>query len=231
MYDFYQGRDGHEIVERDDGLLALSGGPATYLTPYDEWPQHQKDAIALAKGKVLDIGCGAGRVGLHLQSRGLDVTGIDVSPLAIKVCKLRGLRKTHVLSITQAMGRLGTFDTIVMYGNNFGLLGGFGRARWLLRRFRRMTSSEALIIAESHDPYATTAPHHLAYHRLNRRLGRMGGQLRIRVRYLTYATPWFDYLLASKDEMKTILKGTGWAAGRFIDSESGTYIGVIEKGR
>lgn len=229
MYDFHRGLGGVEIVERDDGLVAMSGGPANYLAPYGDWPPHQQQAIALAKGKVLDIGCGAGRVGLHLQSQGLDVLGINVSPLAAKVCKLRGLRKARVLSVTQATPKLGTFDTLVMYGNNFGLLGGFGRARWLLRRFHRMTSNDAQIIAESRDPYQTAAPHHLAYHRLNRRLGRMGGQLRIRVRYLTYATPWFDYLLASKDEVRAILSGTGWKVSRFFDAEAGAYIAVIAK--
>jgi SAM-dependent methyltransferase len=229
MYDFYRGLGGVEIVERDDGLVVPSGGPAMYLAPYTEWPQHQKEAIALARGKVLDIGCGAGRVGLHLQSLGLDALGIDVSPLAIKVCKLRGLRKARVLPITEATGRLGTFDTLVMYGNNFGLLGGFRRARWLLRRFYGITGDQALIIAESRDPYPTSAPHHLAYHRLNRRLGRMGGQLRIRVRYLTYATPWFDYLLASKEEVRAILSGTGWKVSRFFNAADGVYIAVIAK--
>jgi len=231
MYDFYRGQGGHEIVERDDGFIGLSGGPAAYLAPYGQWPEYQKEAIRAERGRVLDIGCGAGRVSLHLQGRGLDVLGIDVSPLAIKVCKLRGLKKARVLSITQATRRSGTFDTLIMYGNNFGLFGSLRRARWLLGRFRRMTSGEGQIIAESHDPYQTAPPHHLSYHQLNRRRGRMGGQLRIRVRYQTCATPWFDYLLASKDEMHAILRGTGWEARRFIDGESGVYIAVIAKER
>jgi hypothetical protein len=36
----------------------------------------------------------------------------------------------------------------------------------------------------------------------------MPGQTRIRVRYLDMATPYFDYLLASVDELRALLTGT-----------------------
>ena len=57
----------------------------------------------------------------------------------------------------------------------------------------------------------------------------MSGQLRIRVRYKKYVTPWFDYLIVSKDEMEDILEGTGWRVKNFLDSNSSAYISVIEK--
>ncbi|MHC4788982.1 MAG: class I SAM-dependent methyltransferase [Planctomycetota bacterium] len=230
IYDCHCGRGGYEIAERDDGWVGPSAGPHLYMAEHEDWPSHQRRAIRLARGKVLDIGCGGGRVALHLQEKGLDVLGIDVSPLAIKVCKLRGLRKARLLSITRLSRRLGTFNTLVMYGNNFGLFGSFKRARWLLRRFRGMTGDDARIIAETADPYRTENPCHLRYHERNRARGRMGGQLRLRVRYQAYKTPWFDYLLVSRDEMREILDGTGWSLGRCIDSDTAHYVAVIEKG-
>lgn len=229
MYDHYMGQTVQEIAERDDGWVAVSGGPRAYMSQFKDWAEYQKKAISLVRGRVLDVGCGAGRVGLYLQGKGLDVLGIDNSALAIKVCKLRGLKKARAMSITQASRRLGLFDTIVMYGNNFGLFENFKRARWLLRRFYNMTGPGARIIADSNDPYQTTVPGHLAYHRANRRRGRMGGQVRIRIRYRNYATPWFDYLMVSKDEMRKIVDGTGWKISRFFDSKSSAYIAVIEK--
>ena len=229
MWDYAHGKGGPEIVERDDGLVALSPGAVAYLAEYKDWPTFQKKAIALAKGKILDVGCGAGRVALHLQSKGLDATGIDNSPLAIKLCKKRGLKSAKLMSITQLTRRLGVFDTIVMYGNNFGLVGSFSRARWLLRRFRNMTTPGARILAQTADPYPTDVPEHLAYHRRNKRRGRMGGQLHIRIRYKTYATPYIDYLLVSKDEMAKIVAGTGWRIAETIDNSAYRYIAVLEK--
>ncbi len=228
IYDYFKGEGGYEINERDDGFFGLVD-PKAYLSKYSEWPKHQREAMKYVKGKVLDIGAGAGRHSLYLQEQGFDVLGIDISPLAIEVCKLRGLRNAQVLSITQITSQLGTFDTILMFGNNFGLFGNLKRAKWLLKRFRSITPGEGRIIAETRDPYETEAPEHLEYHKFNRRRGRMAGQVRIRIRYRKYVTPWFDYLLVSKDEMKEILKDTGWEARDFLDWQDGVYIAIIGK--
>jgi len=59
--------------------------------------------------------------------------------------------------------------------------------------------------------------------------GKMPGDLTIRVRYKKYATPWFEYLIVSKKEMKRILEGTGWRIKRFVDSKGSVYIGIIGK--
>jgi hypothetical protein len=116
-----------------------------------------------------------------------------------------------------------------MIGNNFGLFGSHNRARWLLRKLYNMTTPYAQIIAESTNPYDTTEPEHFEYHRYNRRRGRMSGQLRLRVRYKTYKTPWFDYLLVSADEMRDIVSGTGWIVARIIKASVRGYCAIIEK--
>ncbi len=51
----------------------------------------------------------------------------------------------------------------------------------------------------------------------------------MRLRYRTFATPWFDYLLVSKNQMKKILQGTGWKISRFIRGSSPAYVAIIEK--
>jgi SAM-dependent methyltransferase len=229
MFDYLNGKGAFEIVERDDGFITPTNAPKVYFSKYQDWPSHEKKAMRFAKGKVLDIGCGAGRHAIYLQEKGRDVLGIDTSPLAIKVCKLRGLKKVKRLSIDQINQKLGRFDTLLMLGNNFGLFENFKKARRLLRRFHKITSPKTRIIAESMDPYKTDEPDHLKYHRYNRKLGRMSGQVRLRVRYKKYITPWFDYLLVSKDEMMDILKDTGWRVKRFFDSKQSWYTAIIEK--
>ncbi|MDP2650044.1 MAG: methyltransferase domain-containing protein, partial [bacterium] len=59
----------------------------------------EKDAMKFAGGRVLDIGCGGRRHSLYIQKKGFDVVGIDNSPLAIKISRLRGLKKAKVLLI------------------------------------------------------------------------------------------------------------------------------------
>jgi SAM-dependent methyltransferase len=232
LYDFYTGHNIVEVVERDDGLIDPSETlPKYYFAEYEDWSPHEKLATKYVKGRVLDIGCGGGRWSLYLQKRGHDVLGIDISPLAVKVCKLRGLRHAETKSITEVDSSLGRFDTLLMMGNNFGLFGGLRQAKKLLRRFYNLTSPAARIIAESIDIYKPPiSPVHRQYHLRNIRRGRMAGQVRMRIRYLKYATPWFDYLLVSKNEMRSILQGTGWKLNRVIPSKKGpVYVAIMEK--
>src|SRR5438094_7155101 len=74
-----------EIVERDDGYISLIDA-ARYFGGPDSWSVNEAETLHLARGRVLDIGCGAGRQLIALQSRGLDVSGIDPSPGAVAIC-------------------------------------------------------------------------------------------------------------------------------------------------
>jgi SAM-dependent methyltransferase len=219
------------IIERDDGYIDNDFPVAAMLRSSPRfWPQLDRIAMKYARGRILDVGCGAGRHAIYLQKSGKSVMGIDVSPLAIRTSRLRGLKNARVCSIADVSRKLGTFDTILMLGNNFGLFGSPSRAKRLLKRFDDMTRGDARIIAKCIDPYATSLPQHLAYHRLNRSRDRMPGQLRIRVRYKNYASPWFDYLFVSVKEMNRILYNTGWRiAQTFSDHHAPAFLAIIEK--
>jgi len=229
IHEHYRGRGLAEIIERDDGYFATSAGAPAYFAPFEEWPAPERRAMHHVRGRVLDVGCGAGRVALHLQARGHEVVGIDLSPLAIETCRLRGVRDARVLPVTRVSRRLGRFDTLVMFGNNFGLLGGWRRGRWLLRRFHALTAPGARILAESRNPYRTRQREHSEYQRRNRRRGRLPGQLRIRVRCGRAGTPWFDYLIVSPREMRALVAGTGWRVARVLDAKEAVYVAVLEK--
>lgn len=227
---FISGQDSFEIVERADGFIGTSPGAPAYFAEFKDWPKSEKQAIKFAKGHVLDIGTGAGRVALYLQQKKLQVTATDNSPLAIKVCKQRGVKNAQVLPIEQINKLKGkVFDTVVLLGNNFGLFGNFRKAQTLLKALHKITNPDAVMIAGSTDPYKTNASEHLTYHDFNLKRGRMAGQLRIRIRFRKYASDWFDYLLVSKEEMQKILKGTGWEIHKFIDSGKASYCAIIRK--
>jgi hypothetical protein len=126
---------------------------------------------------------------------------------------------------------VGQIDTVVMFGNNFGLFGGAAMARRMLRRLHRLTAPNGRIVAETRDTFSTDNPDHLQYHERNRRRGRMPGQLRLRVRFRLAATPWFDYLIVSPDELRELVAGSGWAVRRLIEGEAGMYTAVLDKAK
>ena len=229
MYDYLRGIHAQEIIERDDGLFTISPGPMLYFAPFDEWPVIEQSAMEYARGRVLDVGCGAGRHSLHLQGRGLEVLGVDNSPLCLEVCRQRGVRQVQGLSLTQLSSRLGIFDTVLMLGNNFGLVGNPRRAGWLLRRLAAMTSSQGRILAGLRNPYSTNQTEHLEYHAWNRSRGRLSGEARIRVRYKKAVTPWIEFLMLSPDELRALVGDTPWRVGIVLDDPGGNYVAVLEK--
>ena len=233
---YYNRERSFDVVEREDGFINVDAGAVQYFSEYKDWGRHEKEAIKYAKGRCLDIGCGAGRVILYLQKEGNYALGIDSSPLAIKVCRLRGAKHAKVMDIDgiRKFGRE-SFDTVIMFGNNFGLFGSKPRAKALLKELHRITSKDAVIIAETRDPYLTDNPVHFRYHAWNRKRNRMPGQLHMRIRFMQYATPWYDYLIVSRNEMKGILAETGWHAKRFINADgyrtNGEYMAIITKAK
>jgi hypothetical protein len=217
-------------VERDDGFIDIGAGPEVYLAPFEDWPSPERQAMRYVRGRVVDVGCGAGRVALHLQERGFEVTGIDASPLAVRAARARGVRQVWRLSIDQLASRVGSFETLVLFGNNFGIFGSPERLRTLMTEWALRTPETAMILAESMDPYRDAPLLHRAYRRSNRERGRLPGQVRLRVRYQVLATPWFQWFFVSPTEMRRLLRGTGWQVRRVLRSRSsGPYVAILEK--
>lgn len=76
------------------------------------------------------------------------------------MARARGVLGVRLLAFEEVDDSVGRFDTILMFGNNFGLFGSPSKAKRLLRRLRLLADR---IVAGSNDPYATEDPAHLAY--------------------------------------------------------------------
>jgi SAM-dependent methyltransferase len=230
LLDELAGEPATGVLERDDGYTEASLPASTFFAPFDAWPVEEQEAMRFVGGRVLDVGCGAGRHLLYLQRRRHDVLGIDVSPGALEVCRRRGASCVELLSVTQIGARLGTFDTVLMLCGNFGLFGTERRARRLLRRLAGMTTPQARLVVDTSDPTRTTNPDHLAYQQQNLERGLSPGYIRLRLRYKDAATPWFELLNVSPDELSTLLDGTGWYPSAILDSSRGSsYVAVLAK--
>lgn len=233
LFDHFEGRKRDHFIERDDNYLEASSA-SLYFAEYDDWPAIERAAIPEEVfGRVLDVGCGAGRHALYLQQQGFEVMGIDPSPLALEVCRRRGV--LHMQNILfESINRLKpfTFDTVLMMGHNFGLFENPEKARHLLRTLHFITNPGAKIIATTRDPLKTDDPVHLRYHALNRKRGRAVGQLKLRVRYRTLIGRWFDYLFISEDTMRDILQGTDWEMAQVVrDNGSSSYLVILKETR
>lgn len=196
-------------IERDDGYLDTDELDI-YFSAFDAFPECERRALNLAKGRVLDIGLGPGRVSLHVQEMGLEAVGIDLSDGMLEVARRRGVVNAVKMSACDMVFPKGHFQTAVAFGNNFGICGSPGGVMSMLLRLREVLSDDGVFLAESIDPLRTDQPEHLAYHDRNRSAGLMPGQVRIRDVYKGVAGEWFDLLLVTPTEMKVLAERTGW---------------------
>lgn len=226
--DFFDGKDVKFEIERDDGYIDHHDF-SEYFEDYTYFPDVEKKGLSHAKGSVLDIGVGAGRVALYLQSRGFDVVGLDLSESALEVSRLRGVKKLIRMSACELSLPSGSFDTAIAFGNNFGLCGNMARVGEMMRRLRTIISEDGVFLAESADPYNTDKKEHLDYHKRNIARGRPPGQVTIRDRYMGMVGDWWDLLMVTPHEMEALCAETGW---RIDTSYTGSpyNVYVLKKG-
>ena len=231
LMDWTRGGSDPEIYERDDGFLDIGAGHELFLAEYPDWPSSERQAMRYVRGRVIDVGSAAGRISLYLQQRGFEVVALDSSPLAARVSRMRGVGETWCAPSESLTKSVGSFDTVVLFGNNFGIFGTPDRLRHVLTEWSKRMAPGARILAESTNPYCGGAPalDRGQYFR-NKEHGLMPGQCRLRVRYRSLATPWFNWLFVSREEMRLLLRGTGWHLSRALGTAPHeSFVGILEK--
>ena len=213
--------DAQLLIERDDGFLERNA-PSAYFGPPEDLDEWDAWALERADGWVLDVGCGPGRHMAALQDRGFDVDGVDPSALLVTICHERGLSAQRGALPDLPKG-LKDYDTLLLLGNNLGLLGSPATAPAVLDALAAVSSRTAQVLATTVDPCPPgCASEHHGYHLDNVRAGRLPGELALRARYKNLADPWFDYLLIAPRDLEVLLEGTPWrladqhgSAGRY----------------
>lgn len=117
---------------------------------YDEMPPLEQRALDEARGKVLDVGAGAGCHALVLQERGLDVTAVDISPLSCETMKERGVANVECVNIFNPHFQE-RFDTLLLLMNGTGIAGKLSRLPQLLNRLKQLMNPSAQILIDSSD--------------------------------------------------------------------------------
>ncbi len=226
LMDYSKGKDLIEIVHRDDGQVDEMS-IVRYFTDYPRWQDFERDILMYVQGRVLDIGAGAGRHSLYLQKQGFEVHAIDISPGAVEVMKQRGVKRVYLMDLRRLHFPVGYFDSILMMFNNFGLAGTIKETKKLLKALYRISTPRARIVATTVDPYKTDNPAHLAYHEKNRREGRPAGQVTLRIEYGGEKGDWFSLLMVSLEELKDLIKETGWTILRIVEAKEGGFYGLV----
>jgi SAM-dependent methyltransferase len=117
---------------------------------FDEMPSIEQKALLLAKGKTLDIGCGAGSHSLYLQNeRKIDVHSIDISKNAIQACLLRGLKNIRAIDVLDLENE--KYDTILLLMNGTGIFETLEKSTIYLQKLKSLLNPNGQILIDSSD--------------------------------------------------------------------------------
>ena len=150
IWDYYHNEDPKDL-QTETSISELDELPVDYLFRiYEDMNDLEQKALDLAKGKVLDIGAGAGSHALHLQNeRNLDVTALDISPKSVEVCKLRGVRKAVAENMLHYSGE--TFDTVLLLMNGTGIFQSLLVIDIYLKKLYSLLNQDGQILIDSTD--------------------------------------------------------------------------------
>jgi SAM-dependent methyltransferase len=194
------------LLELDSGDVVPAMHPDWFFRPFEAWDWWEPELLsAVIEGPVLDLGCGAGRVALHLQQLGFAVTAVDNSPGAVEVCRRRGVVDVRLGDLNDPPDDH-RWGAVLLLCGNLGLGGSWECNRTLLRRLSDLAAPNAVLVGDSVN-------------------FRGEGDLRLRIRYGGAVTPWWRQRNVKATEVPALVDGTGWRVERqFEDGDDHAVI-------
>ena len=121
----------------------------TLFRTYENMPEIERKALDMATGRTLDVGAASGCHSLVLQKKGIDITAIDISPLAVETMKNRGVQKVIEQDFFTLEGQ--QYDTILMLMNGIGIVGTLERLPKFFRQLDKILAPGGQVLCDSSD--------------------------------------------------------------------------------
>lgn len=194
----------------------------TLFRTYDEMPELEQIALTRAQGRVLDVGAGAGCHALVLQSRGLDVTAIDISELAVSTMQKRGVADAQAVDFWEVKER---YDTILMLMNGIGIVGRIQHLPDFFRHLDTILADGGRVIMESTDlEYIFTDDDDLIVELPS---GNYYGELTYTMQYKRIKGKPFPWLFVDQDTLRAEAQNHHFLVNEIATDEEYKYIAEI----
>lgn len=189
----------------------------------DTMPEIEKIALNKAKGKILDVGAGAGSHSFYLKNLGFDVKAIDISAGAIKFLKDNGITSENINFFDLKNEK---FDTILMLMNGIGIAGKLSNLEKTLVHAASLLNENGKLYCDSSDiKYLYEDEDGSMWVNLNTEYY---GNFRFQMKYKKEIGNWFDWLYVDFDSLFQACKNVGLKCIKVADQED-HYLAEISK--
>jgi SAM-dependent methyltransferase len=203
----------HQDGERDD--VPASFWLRTALDPLETV------ALELCRGRILDVGAGAGVHALALQRGGFDVTAIDIAPECVTIMRERGVQRALAVDVFELDD--GVFDTIILLCNGLDKVGRLADLPRFLDRLRPLLAPGGQLLADSFDVRVGASEAQCAALARKQASGRYFGELDLRFEYKGKRGEPFSVLQVDYDTLARVAAQAGWTC-QLIQQIGGHYL-------
>lgn len=230
LLDYHNGDAAAEIVVSSD-LWEDEPVPvaAFYRPSKTRLPALEHSALEHCRGRVLDLGAGAGRHAIELERVGHEVVAVDPLPQAVRIMRDRGVRDARCGSIDAVQGE--AFDTVLMLMHGIGIAGTVRGLGALLQALDELLATDGRIVFDSADLEAVlrresprlladlTDPH------------RYIGEVSFGLRYRDCAGPMYPWLFIDPEQLGILAGAAGFDTTIVARGDRGAYLAVLERRR
>jgi SAM-dependent methyltransferase len=194
----------------DDDIIPLE----VLFRPFDEMPELEQIALEESRGKVLDVGAGAGAHAKYLKELELEVECIDISQGAVDylIDMDYKARKVDFFDLKEEK-----YDTILMLMNGIGIAGTLKNLEKTLEHAKSMLNEGGQILCDSSDiKYLYEDEDGSMLIDLN---SEYYGNFRFQMKFKSEVGPWFDWLYVDFENLFKAAKAVGLKASKIYDKD------------
>lgn len=225
IIDFYEtGIDADIIVSSeicDDDVISS----AYLLRDFHGMPKIEQIALEKCKGKVLDVGAGAGVHATHLMENKLNVHCIDTSPLSVEHLKKEGIASECINFFDFKPNQ--EYDTLLMLMNGIGIAGKLSKLEYTLLKAKELLAEGGKLICDSTDiSYIYEDEDGGMWVDLNTEYY---GDFRFQMKYKSHTSEWFDWLYVDFGKLKELGEKVGFSVTKLHEEDNHYLAELIKK--
>ena len=221
LVDYLDGDTSAIITVINDSGERVDVPVSAFFRDPADWPLDKK-AIELCRGRVLDIGAGAGCHTLVLEAKGFNVCAIDFLPGCVEVMRRRGARDARQADVFEFEEE--PFDTIICMMNGLACRGGLATLPPFLNRVKQLLKPNGQFLVDSADIRTTATPARLAMVERRQQEGRYFGELDFQLEYKGKRGPLFTQLYVDSDTFAEQARATGFRFEIVEKESNGRYL-------